>query len=94
MLTSSLTESDELFASLVHDLRQPLNTIQDSASYLKLVLGDCGEMVQEQLRLIERQVDLAAHMLAEVSARMRMPPQCAGSVENLDLTKSETAAVT
>jgi signal transduction histidine kinase len=94
MLPFAVTEFDELFASLIHDLRQPLNTIENSASYLKLLLGDTGGAVDDQLRLIERQVDVAARMLAEASARMRSGAQRAGAAENLDLTKSQTAVVT
>jgi signal transduction histidine kinase len=96
MLPVAVTEFEELFACLIHDLRQPLNTIENSASYLKLLLGDGGGAVEEQLRLIERQVDVAAHMLAEASARMRSGTQRAGvgAEESLDLTKSQTAVVT
>ena len=93
MLPFAPTEFEELFASLVHDLRQPLNTIENSASYLKLLLGERGATVDEQLRLIERQVDVAEHLLAEASARMRSRAQCAAG-ESLDLTKSQTAVVT
>jgi signal transduction histidine kinase len=88
------TEFEELFASLIHDLRQPLNTIENSASYLKLLLGENGGAVDAQLRLIERQVDVASRMLTEASARMRPLTQCAGAGESLDLTKSQTAVVT
>lgn len=90
----AVTEFEELFASLIHDIRQPLNTIENSASYLKLLLGESGGAVDEQLRLIERQVDVAAHMLAEASARMRPHTQRAGAGDSLDLTKSQTAVVT
>lgn len=94
MLPLAVTEFEDLFASLIHDLRQPLNTIENSASYLKLLLAERGGAVDAQLRLIERQVDVAAHMLAEASARMHLGAQCAGAGESLDLTKSRTAVVT
>jgi signal transduction histidine kinase len=94
MLPLAVTEFDEFFASLIHDLRQPLNTIENSASYLKLLLGESGGAVDAQLRLIERQVDVAAHMLAEASARMRPRAQSAAAGESLDRTKSQTAVVT
>jgi signal transduction histidine kinase len=86
MLPFAVTEYEEFFASLIHDLRQPLNTIENSASYLKLLLGERGAAVDDQLRLIERQVDVAAHMLAEASARMRSGAQRAVAGESLDLT--------
>jgi hypothetical protein len=94
MLPFPVTEFEEMIGSLIHDLRQPLNTIENSASYLKLLLGDRGPAVDDQLRLIERQVDVAAHMLAEAAARMRSGAQRAGAAESLDLTKSQTAVVT
>jgi len=93
MLTVALTEFEERLAVLIHDLRQPLNTIQDSATYLRILLGDRGGLVDEQLHIIERQVDLAAHRLVEASAEMRTHDQCAGA-GNLDLTNSQTAVVT
>ena len=90
-----LTQLEELFAELAHDLRQPLDTIDNSVSYLDLLLRDAEQPVHEQLRLIARQVDLAARILAEASAWMCPPrAQCAGAGESLDLTKSQTAAVT
>jgi signal transduction histidine kinase len=94
MLPLAATEFEELFASLVHDLRQPLNTIEDSASYLKLLLGENRGAVNEQLRLIQRQVHVASRILAEASAQMRAHTQCAAAGESLDLTKSQTAVVT
>ena len=86
---------EELFAELIHDLRQPLNTIDNSVSYLDLLLHEAEQPVQEQLRLIARQVDLAARILVEASAWMCPPrAQCAGAAKSRDLTKSQTAAVT
>ncbi len=94
MLPFQLTEFEELFASLIHDLRQPLNTIENSTSYMKLLLGNRDRALEDQLRLIERQVDVASRMLAEASAQMRPRAQCAAAGESLDLTKSQTAVVT
>ena len=91
----ALTESEELLADLVHDLRQPLDVIEGSASYLGLLLGGAGTSVHEQLRIIGNQVSLAAQILADAAARLAPTGiQCAGAAENLDLTKSQTAAVT
>jgi hypothetical protein len=86
---------EEQFAELIHALRQPLNTIDDSVGYLDLLLREVEGPVHEQLRLIARQVDLAARILVEASAWMCPPrAQRAAAGESLDLTKSQTAAVT
>jgi signal transduction histidine kinase len=86
---------EELFAEFIHDLRQPLNTIDNSVGYLDLLLREAEEPVHEQLRLIARQVDLAARILREASTWMCPPrTQCAAAGESRDLTKSQTAAVT
>lgn len=90
-----LTESEELLANLVHDLRQPLGTIDYSACYLRLLLTEAGTAVQEQLSLIAQQVDRAARLLEEVASRVpRSPVQRTDAADSLDLTKSQTAAVT
>ena len=90
-----LTESEEVLANLVHDLRQPLGTIDYSASCLQLLLAEAGTAVQQQLCLIRQQVERAARLLEEVAARVtRAAAQRDGSTESLDLTNSETAAVT
>lgn len=90
-----LTELEEVLANLVHDLRQPLGTIDCSACCLQLLLAEAGTAVQQQLCLITQQVERAAHLLEEVAARVsRAAAQRDGSTESLDLTNSETAAVT
>ena len=87
-------QSDELFARMAHDLNQPLSTIEHSACYLKLLLGDADQPVLDQLGLILRQVDLAGRIVAEFSSRMRDDlSQCAGEAEHLAFTNSQTAAV-
>jgi signal transduction histidine kinase len=86
---------EKVLADLIHDLRQPLSTIDNSISYLDLLLREAEEPVHEQLRLIARQVDLAARILLEASTRMCPPrAQCAAAGESRALTKSQTAAVT
>ena len=64
-----LTETDEQLAELVHDLRQPLGTIENSAYYLKLLLSEAGAQVQQQLSLIQEQVDRAARILVDATAQ-------------------------
>jgi signal transduction histidine kinase len=82
-------ESEDLVADLIHDLRQPLDTIESSAYYLRILLAERGGAVEEQLRIIGQQVELASRMLTAVASSHR-----AGAAESLDFTKSQTAVVT
>lgn len=94
-MSEILTDSHESLAELIHDLRQPLGTIENSAFYLRMLLNATDGPVLEQLRLIEEQVDRAARLLADAAARIpRSAAQCAAAGESLDLTKSQTAVVT
>ena len=95
MRPSSPVDSGEVLANLVHDLRQPLGTLEYSACYLELLLGNAPESVQEQLRIIQQQLDAAARLLVDAVARMPQPGvQRTAAGESLDFTKAETAAVT
>jgi len=99
-------DCQKLIATLVHDLRQPLSTIQGSACYLDLLLSDASEPVREQLRMILRQVDRAdAILCATAAGALSRAPSGAPSgpgrfqnvrdgVENFELTKSASAVVT
>lgn len=86
-------ERDESLACFVHDLRQPLGTIEYSACYLQMILGDAPPAVQEQLRLILDQVERAARLLSEACTPAPRSAQCLAE-ESLDLTNSQTAGVT
>jgi len=87
-----LTEANEKIAELVHELRQPLGTIGDSAFYLGLLLKHADPAVREQLRLIEEQVERACRVLSTSAADLRESLHCAA--ESLDLTKSQTSVLT
>ncbi len=90
-----LTESEEALAALVHDLRQPLGTLEYSTLYLQMLLGNAPAAVQQQLQVMQEQIERAAGILGEAAARLETAPiQRAATGESLDLTKSETAAVT
>jgi len=89
------TESEEAMVALVHDLRQPLGTLEYSALYLQILLGEAKEPVQQQLRLIQQQIELAEQLVKHAAKRVARPPiQRVAAGESLDFTKSETAAVT
>jgi len=87
------TEAEERIAELVHELRQPLGTIGDSAFYLGLVLKDADPAVHEQLRVIEEQVERACRALATAVEDLRERIHCAAD-DSLDLTNSQTSLVT
>ena len=90
-----LTESEEALAALVHDLRQPLGTLEYSALYLQMLLGGGPAAVQRQLQVMQEQIAIAAGILSEAAAQLsHAPVQRAGTGESRDLTNSETAAVT
>jgi signal transduction histidine kinase len=88
-------ESEQALAELVHDLRQPLSTLEYSASYLQIILRGTEGPAQQQLRLMQQQIEVAARLLSNAAARLSRPAiQRPIAGESLDLTKSETAAVT
>jgi hypothetical protein len=87
-------EAEDILMGCVHDIRQPLGTIATSVFVVNLLLGDVPGQVPEHLRMIERQVELAARTLDEAVAELRRLRAQRTGVESLDFTKSETAAVT
>ena len=71
MLSSAASDPEEFLARLVHDLRQPLGTIETSAFCINLLLGQGHIAVEEQLRIIERQVADAVRILNAAVAETR-----------------------
>ncbi|MGA9625071.1 MAG: hypothetical protein WBL65_00700 [Bryobacteraceae bacterium] len=55
----------------MHDLRQPLGTIETSAYCLNFLLGQEHAAAREQLRILERQVAHAVRLLNEAAAETR-----------------------
>ncbi len=87
--------SEKLLTDLVHDLRQPLGTLEYSACYLEMLLGEAQEAVQQQLRIIQQQLDFAARLLSDAVTNIsECNLQRAAGDDNLDLTKSATPSVT
>ncbi|SPE30392.1 hypothetical protein SBA3_1650041 [Candidatus Sulfopaludibacter sp. SbA3] len=87
-------ETELLLKNLVHDLRQPLSTIETSTYYLNLLLGEGHQRAHEQLRIIEHQVDRAATLLSQAVAELhRLYEECPTGARR-SRTKEETAAVT
>jgi signal transduction histidine kinase len=87
-------ETEILLKNLVHDLRQPLSTIETSSYYLNLLLEDGPSRVREQLRTIEHQVDLAAAMLSQAVAELHRLQAEGPTGNSRSLTNEATAAVT
>lgn len=86
-------ETELLLKNLVHDLRQPLSTIETSIYYLNLLLGNGPPRAQEQLRAIEYQVDRAAALLSEAVAELHRLHECPNG-ESRSLTNATTAVGT
>jgi signal transduction histidine kinase len=86
-------ETELILKNLVHDLRQPLSTIETSAYYLNLLLSDAPARAHEQLRSIEHQVDRAAALLSEAVAELHRLQACPTG-ESRSLTKAATSVVT
>ena len=87
-------EAEDILMGCVHDMRQPLGTIETSVFILSLLLSDLAGQVPEHLRTIERQVEVAARTLNEAVAELGRLRAQRAEVESLHFTKSETAAVT
>jgi hypothetical protein len=63
---------------LVHDLRQPLSTIEACADYLNLVLPSGDQRGRRQLELLQRQIGDASRILHDALMQAhdaRVPPQ-------------------
>ena len=70
-MLSTTDTSNQLLQALVHDLRQPLSTIENSAYYLNLLTGVENAQVQEQILCIQAQVERAAHLLSQLAAELK-----------------------
>jgi signal transduction histidine kinase len=86
--------AEKLLRNMVHELRQPLGTIEASAYLLNLTLRDADGHANEHVSVIERQVDLAARILNDAAAQLRRLYAQPAETTSRDFTKSETAAVT
>jgi signal transduction histidine kinase len=87
-------EYQKLIATLVHDVRQPLSTIENSAYCLKLLMRDAPEPVREQIRIILRQVDRADGYLRDAAVGFRQLQSAPDGERNFEFTNSATALVT
>jgi len=88
------SQYQQVLANLVHDVRQPLSTIENSAYCLNLLLRDAPEPVREQLRIILRQVDRADSLLRVATSQFRQLQKRTEDEANFEFTNSATALVT
>ncbi|HWR17883.1 MAG TPA: hypothetical protein VN577_23845 [Terriglobales bacterium] len=84
---SLIPPESAVIATLVHNLRQPLSTIETCAFFLRMVLdGTADPRVSENLELIERQIAeaqrilLAAGVQASGESHCLMKAESAGGV--------------
>lgn len=96
----TLTSHEEILTSLVHDLRQPVGSLETSLFYLDLVLDHPTGRIGEQLGAMGRQVAQAARLLTRAGEELRAlraqraDDEDTEDAESLPFTKSATAGVT
>jgi hypothetical protein len=86
-------EAEDILLRCVHDMRQPLGTIETSVFVLSMLLGDLAGQVPEHLRTIERQVAVAAQTLNEAVAELRRLRARRSEAESVEFAESGTVAV-
>ena len=87
-------QAETLLSTMMHDLRQPLGTVELTAYLLRRILPSTDVQVCQHLNTIERQVDVAVRILTDAAAELcRMRAQAA-EADIRAFTKSETAVVT
>jgi len=94
MNSTTIHQPEELLARLVHDLRQPLSTIENSLYLTQLLLNPEQARAREQLRVIEHQVDQAAVLLSEAAAELVRLRGQRTAAESFSRTNAMTAGVT
>ena len=93
MRTFETDEAQAFLVNVVHDLRQPLSVIETSTFVLNSLLRGAPLEAHEQLRIIERQVAVAAGILHEAAAELRARAQDTRA-DRLEFTNTHTAVVT
>lgn len=93
MSSVAALDAEDLLTKLIHDLRQPLSTIENSAYLTQILLDSEQDRAREQLGLIQNQVDRAANLLsAAVIELVRIRSQRAAETDR-SRTNAVTAAV-
>ncbi|HXS96895.1 MAG TPA: hypothetical protein VN736_19985 [Candidatus Limnocylindrales bacterium] len=63
-------DAEDLLVKLIHELRQPLSTIENSAYYTQMLLPPEQARAHAQLRIMEQQAEGAASLLSAASAEL------------------------
>lgn len=95
MPLSTIARHEDLLTNLIHDLRQPLGTIETSVYLLNMVTPADDARVHDQLHAIECQLGDCSRLLSEATTALRrLQAQRSDRAESLDLTNPVTADVT
>jgi signal transduction histidine kinase len=90
-MQTTKTDAEKILCNLVHDLRQPLGTIEIITYLLNQLWNDAPQQVREYLVTIERQIDIAARTLDQAAAEFT---RLNGPQPSADFELSHTASVT
>lgn len=63
-------DAEDLLVRLIHELRQPLSTIENSAYYTRILLRPEHDRAHAQVRIMEQQAERAASLLSAASAEL------------------------
>ena len=72
--TNAAPSADEVIRELVHDLRQPLSSIEAIAYFLEMTLPPDQRQAREHMRRLQGLVDQAEAILDLAGASVRKPP--------------------
>jgi signal transduction histidine kinase len=86
--------AEKLLTDVVHDLSQPLGTIELVAYLLSTSLPDAPPQLREYIQIIQRQADAAISILHEAGTSLASARTQRDDAGHLDFTNSATAAVT
>lgn len=75
----SKPSADEALRNLVHDMRQPLSSIEAIAYYLEMTLPPDQLQARHYMRRLQQFVDQAESILSHTAALARKPPASAKS---------------
>ena len=90
---TAMTEPAQVIRNLVHDLRQPLSTVENCVYYLSMVAPEDGRM-RPYLDLIRSQVDEASRILDTAVEQTRTQREGRATEESFALTNATTSALT
>ena len=78
--TSTTAPSEETIRELVHDLRQPLSSIEAIAYYLEMTLPAEQHQARQYMRRLQQLVDETSVILDHAASDCKKPPQMSRSL--------------